>query len=143
MCLWLVDHRKKLFGIWVQKILKKRINKLEKDVEVLRRLYVVEDLYNGKKPEKICEKRGISLPTLHTWWDRWNEEGYDGLHPKYGNCGCHSKLSPEDKLKLSDILEKEDYLNQRKVAKIIKENFDVTYSLSHHKYYSKRAWISL
>jgi len=123
--------QKKIIRHLDPKELKKCINKLEKDVEVLRRLYVVEDLYNGKRPEKICEKRGISLPTLHTWWDRWNEEGYSGLYSKYGNCGCHSKLSPEDKVKLNDILEKEDYLNQRKVAKIIKDNFNVTYSLAH------------
>ena len=64
--------QKKIIRHLDPKKLKKRINKLEKDVEVLRRLYVVEDLYNAKKPEKICEKRGISLPNLHTWWDRWN-----------------------------------------------------------------------
>lgn len=135
------------------KDLKKQINKLEKDVGVLRRLYVIQDLYKGKRPENIAEKRGVSLPTVHAWWDRWNEEGYDGLLPKYGNCGCHSKLSDEDKIKLNDILEKEDYLNQRKVAKIIRDNFNVEYSLSHqgvvlrelgfrfskpHQFYSKR-----
>ena len=133
--------------------LRNRINKLEKDVNVLRKLYVIEDLYNGKKPEEIIEKRGISLPTVHAWWDRWNEEGYYGLYSKYSNCGCHSKLSHKDKIKLNDILEKEDYLNQRKVAKIIKDNFNVVYSSSQqsvilkelgfrynkpHQFYSKR-----
>ena len=73
--------QKKIIWHLDPKELKKHVNKLEKDVEVLRRLYVVEDLYKGKKPDKICEKRGISLFTLHVWWDRWNEEGYDGLYP--------------------------------------------------------------
>jgi len=113
------------------KKLKKSINKLERDVEVLRRLYVVQDLYGGKRPEFICEKRNISLPTLHTIWDRWNEEGYSGLYSKYHNGGRPPKLSHEDKVKLNDILEKEDYLTQKKVAKIIKDNFNVEYTLSH------------
>ena len=76
--------QKKIIRHLNPKELKKCINKLEKDVGVLRRLYVVQDLYAGKRPEKICEERDISLPTLHTWWDRWNEEGYWGLYPRYG-----------------------------------------------------------
>lgn len=123
--------QKKIIRHLNPKKLKKSINKLEKDVKVLRKLYVVQDLYKGKKPENICEKRNISLPTLHTIWDRWNDEGYDGLYSKYHNGGRPPKLSPEDKVKLNDILEKEDYLNQKKVAKIIKDNFNVEYSLSY------------
>jgi len=123
--------QKKIVRHWHPKKLKKCINKKERNVEVLRRLYVVLDLYDGKKPDNICKKRDISLPTLHSWWDRWNEEGYDGLYSKYCNGGRPPKLSPEDKVKLNDILEKEDYLNQKKVAKIIKDNFNVVYSLSH------------
>ncbi|MCL2116574.1 MAG: winged helix-turn-helix domain-containing protein [Methanobrevibacter sp.] len=109
------------------KELNKCINKKEKEVEVLRKLYVIKDLYKMKKPENICKKRGISLPTLHRWWDLWNEEGYEGLFPKYYNSGRHSKLSFEDKKKLNDILENEEYLNQKRVAKIIKDEFGVVY----------------
>jgi len=135
------------------KELNKCINKKEKEVDILRKLYVIRDLYKRKKPENICEKRDISLPTLHKWWDRWNEEGYEGLFPKYYNGGRPSKLSFDDKKKLNDILEKEDYLNQKKVAKIIKDEFGVVYCESQqsvimrelgfryskpHQFYSKR-----
>ena len=115
---------------WSPKKLDKCINKLEKDVGVLRKLYVVRDLYKGKRPETICKKRGISLPTLHSWWDRWNEEGYEGLFPKYHNGGRPPKLSEEDKKELNSILEKEDYLSHKKVAKIILDNFGVSYCQS-------------
>jgi hypothetical protein len=64
-----------------------------------------------------------------------------------------SKLSLENKKKLNSILEKESYLNQKKVAKIIKDEFGVVYSKSQqpvvlrelgfryskpHQFYSKR-----
>ena len=84
--------QKKIIRHLYPKDLKKQINKLEKDVGVLRRFYVIQDLYKCKRPENIAEKRGVSLPTVHVWWDRWNEGGYDGLLPKYGNCGCHSNI---------------------------------------------------
>jgi putative transposase len=135
------------------KELNKCINKKEKEVDILRKLYVIRDLYKGKKPEIICKNRDISLPTLHKWWDRWNEEGYSGLFPKYYNGGRHSKLSVENKKKLNYILEKEDYLNQKKVSKIIKDEFGIVYCESQqsvilrelgfryskpHQFYSKR-----
>jgi putative transposase len=113
------------------KKLNKCINKKEREVDVLRKLYVIRDIYQGKKPENICKNRGITLPTFHKWFDAWNEEGYEGLYPKYHNGGRPSKLSFEDKQKFNDILEKEDYLNQKKVTKIMKENFGVEYSLAH------------
>jgi putative transposase len=145
--------QKKIKRHWNLKELNKHINKLEKSVDILRKLYVVRDLYKKKKPENICKKRGISLPTLHKWWDRWNEEGYEGLFPKYHNGGRPSKLSDEDKKDLNSLLEKEDYLNHKKVAKIIHDNFGVSYCQSQqsiilrdlgfryskpHQFYSKR-----
>ena len=109
------------------KKLNKCINKLEKEVDVLRKLYVIRDFYKEKKAVNISKNRGISLPTVHRWLDQWNNEGYDGLYPKYHNGGRHSKLSVEDKEKLNEILEKEDYLNPKKVSKIIKDEFNVQY----------------
>jgi transposase len=49
------------------------------------------------------------------------------LYPKYYNSGRSSKLSSEDKKRLNNILEKEEYLNQKKVRKILKEEFNVEY----------------
>jgi putative transposase len=122
--------QKKLIRHIDEKELDDCINKKEKEVKVLRKLYFIRLLYNDEKIETVSEKCGISLPTAHSWLDRWNEEGYDGLFPKYSNCGRSSKLSDEDKEKLNKILEQEDYLNMKKVAKILKDDFDVKYCLS-------------
>jgi putative transposase len=122
--------QKKLVKHINRKKLDKCINKKEKEAEVLRKLYFIRQLYKGKKIEIGAEKCGISLPTAHKWLDRWNEEGYVGLFPKYSNGGRPSKLSDEDKEKLNKILENEDYLDTKKVAKILKDEFDVEYCLS-------------
>lgn len=122
--------QKKINKHLTNKKLKNCINKKEKEADVLRKLYVIQDVYNGEKPKDICKKRDISLPTFHKWLDRWNDEGYEGLYPKYYNGGRPSKLTFEEKQKLNDILEKEDYLNQKKVAQIIKDEFNVVYSIS-------------
>ncbi|MDR2623597.1 MAG: helix-turn-helix domain-containing protein [Methanobrevibacter sp.] len=112
------------------KKLNKYINKLEKEASVLRKLYFIRYLYKGKKIDVACKKCGITLPTGHNWLDKWNEEGYDGLYPKYFNGGRPSKLSPEDKEKFNKILEKEDYLTTKKVSKILKDEFNIEYSIS-------------
>lgn len=67
---------------------------------------------NGEKIADAC-KSMKSLPTLHNWLNRWNEEGYSGLFPKNFNGGRPSKLSDADKEKLDKILEKEEYLTSK------------------------------
>jgi len=111
-------------------VLNKYIKKKEKDAEVLRKLYFIKKLYKGEKIADACKLMDISLPTGHNWLDRWNEEGYSGLFPKYFNCGRPSKLSDADKEKLDKILEKEEYLTSKMALKIIKDEFDVDYSAS-------------
>ncbi|MCL2114817.1 MAG: IS630 family transposase [Methanobrevibacter sp.] len=93
--------------------------------------FISLDCFIKVKEYVACERMDISLPTGHKWLDRWNDEGYEGLYPKYKNCGRPSKLSDEDKEKLDKILEKEDYLNSRKANKILKDEFNVEYAQSN------------
>lgn len=113
---------------WEESVLDECIKKKEKDVDVLRRLYFIRELYRGERIADACKLLGISLPTGHNWLDRWNEEGYDGLFPKYFNSGRRSRLSDADKEHLDKILEKQEYLTSKLALKIIKDEFDVDYS---------------
>ena len=83
--------------------LKKRIKSLEKDVRVLKRLYFIKFRYEGISVEESAEKVGISKPVAYIWQDRWNQEGYDGLKPKFAG-GKPSKLSDTQKEQLKEIL---------------------------------------
>jgi len=63
--------------------LKKRIRTKEKDVKVLNRLHFVNYLYSGCSVPEISEKLGITKVTGYNWLERWNEDGYDGLIPRF------------------------------------------------------------
>jgi len=54
-----------------------------------------------------ASKSGVSKRVGYIWQERWNEEGYDGLIPKYGG-GRPSQLSDEDKKELKEMLSKRD-----------------------------------
>ena len=109
-------------------VLDSYIKKKEKDADVLRKLYFIRELYKGERIADACKSLDISLPTGHNWLDRWNEEGYDGLFPKYFNGGRPSKLSDANKDALDKILERQEYLTSKMALKIIKDEFDVNYS---------------
>jgi transposase len=110
--------------------LNKKINEYQINPQVLKKLFFIRFLYNGETVEKACELQEISLSTGHRWLDRWNESGYEGLLPKYGNCGRKSKLTDDQFKKLDEIMVNESFLSSRKVHEIIKEEFNIDYSMS-------------
>jgi transposase len=114
-------------------IKKGKLNKLikehEQEAAVLNKLHFIRLLYKGKTVEEACELEEVSLSTGHRWLDEWNDGGYDGLYPKYKNGGRKSKLTYEQFDKLDKLMYDEAFLNTRKVYALIKENFNVEYSL--------------
>ena len=61
--------------------------------------------------------------------DEWNEGGYEGLYPKYKNGGRKAKLTDEQFKELDELMHKEPFLTTWKVHEMIKDNFNVEYSL--------------
>ena len=109
------------------KDLDKRIKKLEKDVKVLNRLHFIKACYSGMSIKEAAELTGVSYSNAYVWINRWNEEGPEGIIPKYAG-GRPSYLTDDEKLELSKLLEKEDVLTTEIVHKIIKDNFGVDYT---------------
>ena len=107
--------------------LKKRIKSLEKDVRVLKRLYFIKFRYEGISVEESAEKVGISKPVAYIWQDRWNQEGYDGLKPKFAG-GKPSKLSDTQKEQLKEILKCRDDWATEDVRELVFKEFDVEYT---------------
>jgi len=87
--------------------LKKRIRKKEKDVKVLNRLHFMNYLYSGLSVPEASEKLGITKVTGYIWLDRWNEDGYEGIIPRFAG-GRPSKLTDEEKIELKEILKERD-----------------------------------
>ena len=117
--------------MWIKKTrLKKLIKRHKQEADVLRKLYLIQHMYNGKTVEETVELMDVALSTGHRWLDEWNEGGYEGLYPKYKNCGRNAKLTDEQFEKLNEIMINESFLNSRKVHEIIKNEFNVDYSMS-------------
>lgn len=107
--------------------LNKRIKSLEKDVKVLQRLYFIKNRYEGKSVEESAKIIGISKPVAYIWQERWNQEGYNGLKPKFAG-GKPPKLSDIQKEQLKEILKKRDDWSTEAVRKLVFKEFNVEYT---------------
>ncbi|MDY6966886.1 MAG: helix-turn-helix domain-containing protein, partial [Halobacteriota archaeon] len=72
------------------------INKLEKNIRVLKRLYFIRHLYRGMGVEDAADIVGVTKKTGYDWLKAWNYKGYEGLIPNFGG-GRPPKLSKEEK----------------------------------------------
>jgi len=108
--------------------LKRLIRKKERDVKVLNRLHFINYLYSGCSVPEASETLGITKVTGYIWLKRWNEEGRSGLIPKYSG-GRPPKITEEDKGELKESLSKRNNWTTREVRDLIREKFDVDYSL--------------
>ena len=105
-----------------------RIKKLEHDVKVLNKLYFINDLYHDVSITESCKKLGITNVTGHNWLKQWNKGGFNFLSRKKGSSG-QSKLTPRQKEELSKIIIENKIYSSKKVLELIKERFDVEYSI--------------
>lgn len=111
-----------------QEELQKRIRTLENDVKVLKRLYFIKYRYGGLTVEQASELVGVSKPVGYIWQSRWNEEGYEGLIPKYAG-GRPSKLDQNQKEKLRQLLSQKHVWTTDEVRLLIEKQFNVEYTL--------------
>lgn len=107
--------------------LNKRIKSLETNVKVLKRLYFIKYRYEGVSVEDAAKRVEISKPVAYIWQDRWNEEGYVGLIPKFAG-GRPSKLTDTQKAELRNILNERDDWSTEEVRNLIFEDFNVEYT---------------
>ncbi|AKA48357.1 transcriptional regulator [uncultured archaeon] len=110
--------------------LEKRIKTLEKDTRILKRLYFVRHRYNGDSVEEAASKVGVYKMVGYQWQDRWNEDGYDGLAPRFAG-GKPAKLSGEKKERLRTILQERDDWTTEEVQKLIEKRFGIRFSQKH------------
>jgi putative transposase len=110
--------------------LDKRIKSLELDVKVLNRLHFIRNRYLGDSVELAASKSGVTKRVGYIWQDRWNEEGYEGLIPKYGG-GRPAQISDEEKIELKEILAKRDDWTTKEIKQLIKDEFAIEFSEKH------------
>ena len=110
--------------------LDKRIKKLELDVKVLNKLHFIRNRYLGDSVELAASKSGVTKRIGYIWQDRWNEEGYEGLKPKYGG-GRPAQITDEQKSELYEILTERDDWTTKEIRILIKDKFGIEFSEKH------------
>jgi putative transposase len=119
--------------IAIQKLITKeellrRIKTLETDTKILQRLYFIKHRYDGASVEESSRLVGVAKPVGYAWQQRWNENGYEGLIPRYAG-GRPSKLSIQQKEKLLLLLNEKDVWTTEEVRFLILKEFAVEYTL--------------
>jgi len=106
----------------------RRIKTLETDTKVLQRLYFIKHRYDGASVEESSRLVGVAKPVGYAWQERWNEQGYSGLIPRYAG-GRPSKLSAQQKEQLHQLLRERDAWTTEDVRILISTEFGVEYTL--------------
>jgi putative transposase len=109
--------------------LQRRIRTLETDTKILQRLYFIKHRYDGMSVEEASRLVGVAKPVGYAWQERWNEDGYDGLIPRYAG-GRPSKLSAQQKDKLLLLLKGKHIWTTDEVRFLILKEFGVQYTLN-------------
>jgi len=99
--------------------LNKRIRYIEILIKILDRLDSVEE---------AARKVGVTKRVAYVWQKRWNRDGYSGLLPRYAG-GRPSKLTDDQKSDLKFYLRMQGNWTTARVRELIKDKFDVEYSL--------------
>jgi putative transposase len=115
----------------------KQIKTLETDTKVLQRLYFIKYRYDGMSVEGASRLVGVAKPVGYAWQKRWNEEGYNGLIPRYAG-GRPSKLSAQQKEKLYLLLKEKEAWTTEDVRFLILKEFNVEYTLKQIRVIAKK-----
>ena len=113
-----------------QKDLNKKIKDIEKEIKILERLKFINYRYQGLTVNEACEKLNVTKRVGYIWQERWNEEGYNGLIPKYGK-GKPSKLTENQRKELKEYLIKNSITDTHEVQQIIKEKYNLEFTKKH------------
>jgi putative transposase len=110
--------------------LDQQIKILEKNVKVLNRLHFIRNRYLGDSVELAASKSGVTKRVGYIWQYRWNEEGYEGLKPKYRG-GRPAQITNKQKEELYQILTERDDWTTKEIRKLIKDKFGIEFSEKH------------
>ena len=78
--------------------------------------------------EESAQRVGITRNEGYIWQRRWNEQGYEGLIPRYSR-GRPMKLSPENLDQLKEMLSQRSTWPTDDVRTLIHQEFGVEYTL--------------
>lgn len=116
----------------------RRLAKRARDTNQSRRLLSLAAVVDGMSRAEAARIGGMDRQTLRDWVHRFNARGPDGLKDTHAG-GPRSRLTPEDKAKLAEIVETgpdrevDGVVRWRRIdlKRVIRERFGVDY---HERY---------
>ena len=114
--------------------LKRLIRSLERSTKMLKRLLFIRYRYDGDSVETASRRIGITKMMGYLWQERWNQDGYKGLIPRYARKGP-SKMTLEQKTALKERLKSGQYTTAQ-VREIIRNEYGKEYTM-------KQVWVIL
>ena len=115
-----------------QKVSKEKLNEeMSKYVGPYRyyqRLIAIKYILEGNTIKDTAELLNLSYQTIHRWAKTCEKGGLKDLKPSFGG-GRPSKLSYEELIELDKIIENTPNLSMKDVHHLVKEKFNVNYSL--------------
>ena len=115
--------------------LESEMKKYQKEFKLYRKIQAVRMVKLGETISKTAEYVHVHRNSVGNWLKKYDEQGIDGLKADYSNCGAESKLSDEQLRELYEIIVNSDKrYSIREVRQIIKDKFDVEYSI-------KQVWV--
>jgi putative transposase len=104
--------------------------KREKDPKVRDRIRMIILLEEGYKQREVARIMRTTERTVYTWKKRYEREGFEGLKTRK-KTGRNRRLSDDDLKDLKRRLKERDYWTTREVRNLIKDAFDVEFTLRH------------
>lgn len=122
----------------VQEKIKEIENEMDKykiPYKIYTKLFAVKEVKSGKSRTEVAEYLHTHRITVGKWVKSYDENGINGLMPKYENCGLKCRLNDEQLSILKEILNNsEKNYTLKDIQKIIEEEFNIHYSL-------KQVWV--
>ena len=87
--------------------------------------------------EESAKRIGVTWNEGYIWQRRWNEQGYEGLIPRYAG-GRPMKLSSDEFDKLKELLSQKTTWTTEEVRILIHQEFGVKYTLKQIRIILKR-----
>jgi len=100
------------------------------ETRLVRRLCFVKRLYDGDTQQQAGAAVGVSQPTSSRWARAWNQDGVEGLRPRFGG-GRPPKLTPAQWDDICATLEDGQPWTPREIHALIEDYYGVTYHPTH------------
>ena len=108
--------------------LNKEISKYVTPYRFYQRLIAIKYISQGNTIEDTSKLINVSYQTVHRWAKNCEKYGLEGLKPSFGG-GRPSKLTHEQLIELDKIIEKTPNMSMKDVYLLVKEKFNVEYSM--------------